>query len=208
MSTKPLFAAVERFLAVQFEITHAAKRTADRAENEALLNQARKELEEAANAEASRAGIRRIIAAVDHAHHPAIEAALKIAQPLGAQIAVVHVLEPLPASNLEMAYDLTSEFEETRAAAKALLAKFQEEIPANLMAFTALREGHAAEQILAAAKEFNADLIVIGTHRRGALARFFMGSTSQAVLRQAQCPVMFVTDAFAEKKEAEAHQQA
>ena len=102
-----------------------------------------------------------------------------------------------------MAYDLTSEFEETRAAAKALLAKIQEELPANLLAFTALREGHAAEQILAAAKEFNADLIVIGTHRRGALARFFMGSTSQEVLRQAQCPVMFVTDASAENTEAE-----
>lgn len=208
MFTKPMLTAVERFLAVQMEVTNAEGAAAERAANEVRLQQAKEELEKAAGAEAPRAGIRRILVAVDHAQHPALDAACKIAQPLGAQIAIVYVLEPLPAPNLEMAYDMTPEFEESRAAAKAVVATFEQEVPASLLAFAALREGHAAEEIVAAAKEFNADLIVIGTHRRGALARFFMGSTSQAVLRHALCPVMLVTDTSAALNEVPANQLA
>jgi len=49
-------------------------------------------------------------------------------------------------------------------------------------AFAILEQAHASQ----------ADLIVMGTHGRGGLARFLMGSVSHTVLHQSACPVLIV----------------
>lgn len=46
-----------------------------------------------------------------------------------------------------------------------------------------------------AASEWQADLIVIGSHELGAVRRLLLGSTAQAVLRNAQCSVEIVRSA-------------
>jgi nucleotide-binding universal stress UspA family protein len=50
--------------------------------------------------------------------------------------------------------------------------------------------GHASEQILSAASEIGAELIVMGVHGRGALGVAIFGSTTNDVLRRATCPVL------------------
>jgi len=50
------------------------------------------------------------------------------------------------------------------------------------------------------ADEWRADLILVGSHGRGAIGRLLVGSTAQAVLRHAQCSVEVVRDS--PKKEA------
>lgn len=45
-----------------------------------------------------------------------------------------------------------------------------------------------------AAREWKADLIVMGSHGRGAFGRLLMGSTAQAVLRHATCAVEIVRE--------------
>lgn len=57
---------------------------------------------------------------------------------------------------------------------------------------TAVRTGRIAPAILDYAREVDADLIVIATHGRKGIARFFIGSTTEHVLRRASCPVMTV----------------
>lgn len=52
--------------------------------------------------------------------------------------------------------------------------------------------GHAEEVILAAAREWNADLILLGSHGHRAWERFLLGSVSQAVAWHAQCSVEIV----------------
>ncbi len=52
--------------------------------------------------------------------------------------------------------------------------------------------GDPAFAILEQAKSSQADLILMGTHGRGGLARFFIGSVSHSVLHQADCPVLIV----------------
>ena len=52
--------------------------------------------------------------------------------------------------------------------------------------------GSTADGIINCAKEFGADLIVIGTHSRHGLGRLFMGSVSEHVVRHAEVPVLVV----------------
>ena len=52
--------------------------------------------------------------------------------------------------------------------------------------------GDPAFAILEQAKASQADLILMGTHGRGGLARFLIGSVSNSVLHQADCPVLIV----------------
>jgi nucleotide-binding universal stress UspA family protein len=54
----------------------------------------------------------------------------------------------------------------------------------------AIPSGAAAEQILKAAAAFQAELIIIGTHGRGALGRLLLGSVARNVARHAPRPVL------------------
>jgi nucleotide-binding universal stress UspA family protein len=49
-----------------------------------------------------------------------------------------------------------------------------------------------AEAIVGYAKKYNVDIIVMGTHGRGALAHLLMGSVAERVVRTAPCPVLTV----------------
>ena len=55
-----------------------------------------------------------------------------------------------------------------------------------------LREGVAHEQIVRVARAQHAKLIVIGTHGRTGVARFFLGSVAARVAATAPCPVLTV----------------
>jgi nucleotide-binding universal stress UspA family protein len=46
--------------------------------------------------------------------------------------------------------------------------------------------------VCAVAKEVGADVVVVGSHGRGGLARAFLGSVSDYVIRHAPCPVLVV----------------
>ncbi len=52
--------------------------------------------------------------------------------------------------------------------------------------------GDVSDQILDAAKDLGADLIVMATHGRTGLAHFFLGSMTEKVLRQSTVPVLTV----------------
>lgn len=55
-----------------------------------------------------------------------------------------------------------------------------------------IRGREAAEEILAAAQEHRADLVVIGLRHRSPVGKLLMGSTAQKVLLEAACPVLAV----------------
>jgi nucleotide-binding universal stress UspA family protein len=57
---------------------------------------------------------------------------------------------------------------------------------------TTLGEGDAIDELVRLASENGAGLICIGTHGRSGLARLFVGSVAEGVLRAAQIPVLVV----------------
>lgn len=55
-----------------------------------------------------------------------------------------------------------------------------------------IRHGIPYEQILVAARDYGADLIVMGTHGRKGLARTLLGSVAEKVVRYSSVPVLTI----------------
>ncbi len=53
-------------------------------------------------------------------------------------------------------------------------------------------EGKPADTIIQAARDYDCDLIVLGSHGRTGLDRILMGSVSQQVITHAKCPILVV----------------
>ena len=109
---------------------------------------------------------------------------------------VLHVLESLPL-HVESAFGPfvnTEGLERIRENARGLLDGMPPRHPDRKIS-TELREGKPAAVILDAAKRHNVDLIVLGTHGRGGLEHFFLGSVAARVVRKAACPVLTVRNA-------------
>jgi nucleotide-binding universal stress UspA family protein len=60
---------------------------------------------------------------------------------------------------------------------------------------TAAKVGRPADEILAAGE--GADLVVVGSHGRGAIGRFFLGSVAEEVARRSPTPVLVVREGMA-----------
>ena len=55
-----------------------------------------------------------------------------------------------------------------------------------------VREGHPAQQIIAAARQFNAQRLILGTRSRSKVSKLLLGSVAEQVLRSVNLPVMTV----------------
>ena len=69
-----------------------------------------------------------------------------------------------------------------------------EEIGASAAWKIAVRPGRPATEIVEAARELAADLIVIATHGRTGLQHVLLGSVAENVVRHAPCPVLTVRE--------------
>ncbi len=56
------------------------------------------------------------------------------------------------------------------------------------------KEGSPFFEIVRAAKREDADLVIVGTHGRGAIAHVLLGSVAEKVVRKAPCPVLTVRE--------------
>jgi nucleotide-binding universal stress UspA family protein len=137
---------------------------------------------------------RRILAAVDLSprSRATLETAASIAEVDDAEILALHVHEPLPPMLAEAALFGEQELVELRRGEfERLIA---ETTPPSGME-SREREGHAGEEILEEAEEWDADLIVVGTHGHGFFNQLLLGSTSLYVLRHGQRATMVVPQA-------------
>jgi nucleotide-binding universal stress UspA family protein len=137
---------------------------------------------------------KRILVAVDEAE-PALratDAAIRLARQLGASLAFVSVIPNAVMPPNEFGFIDPQEVEERQKYAQALLRLVRdraEDVPSDQI----LRQGVVAEEIVAAAKEWRADLIVIGNHARPLIETLLLSNTTKGVLHRAPCPVLVVS---------------
>ncbi len=129
---------------------------------------------------------------------PAFARALAEARQTRSELILVHVLAPvIPAAGASEGYLSPSVYEQMSKSARAWAQKQMDRLlakanAARVRARGTLLEGVAHEQIVRAAKRHRADLIVMGTHGRTGVARFFLGSVAARVAATAPCPVLTV----------------
>ena len=142
--------------------------------------------------------IRRILHPSDfsRASGAAFAKSVEMAKANRTELLVVHVLAPaVPLAG--DGYISPKVYEDLEASSRAwgqkrlnaLLAKARK---AGVRAKGVLLDGIPHEQIGRTAKSKKAGLIVIGTHGRTGLAKFFLGSVAGRVVSTAPCPVLTV----------------
>lgn len=140
--------------------------------------------------------IKRILVPTDFSEcsAEAAQVAGEIARRLEAEVQVVTVLETAAlAADYGMVPDWPMMLAELRRDAAARLETFAREHFSGVKALSCqVREGSASREIVDAAEEAAADLIVMGTHGRGGLAHFLMGSVAEKVLRRSPVPLLTV----------------
>lgn len=121
----------------------------------------------------------------------ALELAIELARKLDAKLTLLHVYEvfvPIPYASAT-----AWPFQQIEARAQALLDALAAKVSARHKNCQALLQpGIPSEQIVATAKDLEADLIVMGTHGRTGLPHVLMGSVAEKVVRTARAPVLTV----------------
>lgn len=137
---------------------------------------------------------RRIIIAVDGSAFSAraADVGFELARSLGAEVALIHVIDPSLVVAPEGGYPAGELIALAEQDGKRLLAGFSQRVSVQPPPLEFIQVGKPAAEIVKAAKEWPADLIVIGSHGRGGVERLFLGSVAEAVMRHAACPVLVV----------------
>lgn len=142
------------------------------------------------------ANFKRILLASDFSETSAcaVEHAVLMAKTFGAVLHVLHVVEnEIPAIMDGLAYLPQNYFEEIEKQAAEQLEKVISREDRDIVSVTlAMRKGASFLEIIRYALEQNIDLIVLGTHGRGALAHVLLGSVAEKVVRKAPCAVLTV----------------
>jgi nucleotide-binding universal stress UspA family protein len=136
--------------------------------------------------------VRRILLATDLA--PASEGAttqaIELARDLGANLLIVSVIDPAVRGAAGGRVERMDQRRAAReAAAQALVVRGRQAgVPVSFLVW----EGEPGPAIVEAAQSEGADLIVVGSHGRGRVGRFLIGSVSDHVIRHAAGPVLIV----------------
>jgi len=138
---------------------------------------------------------RRVLVPVDRSPQSswAVETACVLAGAMGAGVQLLHVT-PFPGP-LEPGYGLASEAlsEALKANAEEYLNTICTDFERSHSVCRNVRQGTTANQILLAAAEWDADLIVMGAFSKHGLAGLVLGSTASSILRSSACPVLCIS---------------
>jgi len=121
----------------------------------------------------------------------ALSRALEMAKAEGTQITVLYVIPR---------YEEMMEFYRSESIRKSLTAEAEKVIKQatdmaagqGITVKTAIRDGHAADEIVKSAAQFENDLIAMGTYGWKGMSKAIMGSTTNRVISNANCPILVV----------------
>jgi nucleotide-binding universal stress UspA family protein len=122
----------------------------------------------------------------------ALDVALEVAAKFDASVSLLHVYPIV----LPVGYDLGFAWpldQIEKAARETLDAHFAKAKARYAKCDAILKPGTAAVEVISAADQTKADLIVMGTHGRRGVSRLMLGSVAERVLRTSPVPVLTVS---------------
>ena len=123
----------------------------------------------------------------------ALDYSARLARQFGAALRLVHVVEPPSFPNAFADGNLASCNEAIARRARTRLVALARRRTSPLLPVTPeVRVGKPWWEIVSAARESGADLIVIATHGRTGWRHAVLGSNAERVVRHASCPVLVV----------------
>ena len=125
----------------------------------------------------------------------ALSYAVSMAKRFKAEIFLIHVVDT--------SYDISGFYiphisvekliQEMEISAEAQLKKVGGKISRSVKAYkSAVKSGIPYKEIIKFAKNKGIDMIIMGTHGKSGTDHFFFGSTTERVMKQADCPVLTI----------------
>ncbi|MGV8877501.1 MAG: universal stress protein [Sphingobacteriaceae bacterium] len=138
---------------------------------------------------------KKILIGIDDSLHAenAVQHGFELAKLLNAEVALAHVIEPivLPDNEIGMTYPLEM-IDAQNEASQQVIDRAIAKYAGDQQVTRFLEIGRPADMMIDFAEQFQADLIVLGTHSRTGLDRFLMGSVAEHVMRHSTVPVMVI----------------
>jgi nucleotide-binding universal stress UspA family protein len=139
----------------------------------------------------------KILVAVDFSDNSsyAFDYALSLAKQFNSELLLLHVInEPVDLRGFYVPHISFEQLEKEIAAGAAIMMEqfCQEKMQDYSNYKTAIVTGTPFDEIIRKANEFEASLVVIGTHGRTGLDHIIFGSTAERVVRGAACPVLTI----------------
>jgi nucleotide-binding universal stress UspA family protein len=125
----------------------------------------------------------------------AVGLAARLAQTAGTALVACYAIDSTSLYENAVAYgfDPVPLLRDMRADGEAIVARSLACVPGEAARATvAIVEGKPASAVLEAAAEHHATLIVLGSHGRRGLRRFFLGSVAEGIVRRSDIPVLVV----------------
>jgi len=141
--------------------------------------------------------LKKILIAVDNStcSEKAAKTGYEIARNYDAEVALVNVIEPMPANinpDLTLAPVFLETYDNSEENSHLLLQEIENKFSQGVSTTYLSVVDSAAHGIIQQSDEWGSDLIVIGTYGRTGLYHFLMGSVAEHVARKSACPVLIV----------------
>jgi nucleotide-binding universal stress UspA family protein len=133
---------------------------------------------------------KRILIALDFSPNSleAFRVAADMASVHSASLHLLHVIEAWPAAPGEAAVEFV---QKANAAIEQLVASSQSALE-KVTLTTEIASGRAFDEIVNRARDWRADLIVLGTKGTTSLEQIFLGGTAEHVVKEATCSALIV----------------
>lgn len=137
---------------------------------------------------------RRILIAIDSepiAAHAA-DVGAELARLAGGEMAFINIVDPARAYATDTGIQPDVLVASAKEEGRKLIGGFRKGLAQQRAALEFVQVGNPVTEIVAAATDWPADLIVIGSHGRAGIRRALLGSVAEGVMRHAPCPVLVV----------------
>jgi nucleotide-binding universal stress UspA family protein len=136
---------------------------------------------------------KKIIVATDFSDSSAVALyhAMSLAEELPAELHIAHISQASLTVPTDLGMNLPQEFEEAQNA-RQRLERLRAMIGSSLDVELHLRIGHPVHELLELIREIRPQMVVVGSHGKGAMMRMLLGSVSTELMRRSPVPVLVV----------------